>query len=115
MNLDKPIPDWIEVRKVRNELVHSIILSENLGLGEAASLALALEYENPLLILDDLKARRKARFLKLTFTGTSGILLLAKKRGLCTEIRPFLDALRNAGMWISPKLYHTVLKLAGED
>lgn len=67
-----PIPDWIEILKVQNELVHSAILSENLGLGESASIALALECENPLLILDDLKARRKARSLNLSITGTSG-------------------------------------------
>ncbi len=109
-----PIPDWIQILKVQNELIHSAIISENLGSGESASIALALECENPLLILDDLKARRKARSLNLSITGTSGVLLLAKKKGLCQEIKPLLDALKENGMWISPRFYNTMLKLAEE-
>lgn len=108
-----PLPDWIEVRAVSHP-IYAVLLAEQLGKGEAASIALALELENPLLILDDHKARTRARSLGLTFTGTSGILLLAKKKGYCTAIQPELDALRKAGMWISPALYQHLLDMAGE-
>ena len=67
-----------------------------------------------MLILDDQKARRKAKALKLAFTGTLGILLLAKKRGLCQNVKPELDALKDAGMWLHPDTYQYILTAAGE-
>lgn len=73
------LPEWIEVREIQHAAFFEGFLADNLGKGEAAALALALELENPLLILDDQKARKKAQALNLTYTGTSGILLLAKR------------------------------------
>ena len=110
-----PLPDWIEVRSINNQPFLASLLAESLGKGEAASLALAFEVENPLLILDDQKARKKARSFNFLITGTSGILLLAKKRGLCVSIKPELDALVKAGMWLAPSLYDTLLSLSGES
>lgn len=109
------LPAWITIKTITREHVLTSFLEENLGKGEAASLALALELDKPLLILDDQKARRKARSLNLLITGTSGILLLAKKQGLCNAIKPELDALLQAGMWLAPPLYNTILSLAGEN
>ncbi len=40
-----------------------------------------MQKTNPLLILDDSKARRIAAKLNLQFTGTLGILLKAKQAG----------------------------------
>lgn len=108
------LPDRIEVRELTERSRLMAFLSDNLGKGEAASIALALELENPLLILDDQKARKRAASLDLNYTGTSGILLAAKKRGLCAWIKPELDALLNAGMRLAPSLYQKLLDLAGE-
>ncbi|MFK7971049.1 MAG: DUF3368 domain-containing protein [Bacteroidia bacterium] len=110
-----PLPEWIEIKNITEKHVLSSFLKENLGKGEAASLTLALELDSPLLILDDQKARKKARSLNLTITGTSGILLLAKKRGLCDAIKPELNALLKAGMWLAPSLYNRLLSLADEE
>ncbi|WP_446011292.1 DUF3368 domain-containing protein [Candidatus Electrothrix sp.] len=47
--------------------------------------------------------------------GIIGVLLEAKKKGLTTELRPHLDALRNeAGFYLSERLYLHALALAGE-
>jgi predicted nucleic acid-binding protein len=47
---------------------------------------LSIEIENSLLIFDDLKARKLAEELKLKYTGSIGILVLAKRRGLIEDI-----------------------------
>ena len=47
---------------------------------------MSIEIENSLLIFDDLKARKLAEELKLKYTGSIGILVLAKRRGLIEDI-----------------------------
>lgn len=51
----------------------------------------------------------------LKVTGTLGILIAAKDRGLLPSVRPLLDALRaDAGFWIGDALYGAVVAAAGE-
>jgi hypothetical protein len=47
-------------------------------------------------------------------TGTVGILITAKQRGLVPAIRPFLDILRTFNFYISDSLYHHTLSAAKE-
>jgi uncharacterized protein len=79
INLNKV--SWIEVRSLKHPL-SAKILSANLGKGESEALGLTLELNANLLIIDDLAARNMADFLEITYTGTLGILLKAKKRNL---------------------------------
>ena len=71
--------EWIKVRSV--SLPYYIKIIPDLGKGEAEVLALGLE-EGHLIIIDDALARRIASLYSLKFTGTAGIFLKAKKRGL---------------------------------
>lgn len=48
-----------------------------------------------LLIMDDNAAKKTAKYLGLTVTGTMGVLLRAKKEGLIREVRPLIDGLIN--------------------
>ena len=48
-------------------------------------------------------------------TGTVGILLLAKRRGLVSAVRPLLDQLTARGIRLSPRLYDEACRLAGES
>jgi len=50
--------------------------------GEAEVLALAEAHPPRLVVIDELRGRRYAQRLGLPLTGTLGILLLAKERGL---------------------------------
>lgn len=50
----------------------------DLGAGENEVLALGLQVPGTIVVLDDRLARLYAHSLKLTFTGTLGILLRAK-------------------------------------
>lgn len=82
--------------------------------GEASVLALAEEHNARLVIIDELKARRYAQQIGLQVTGTIGVLLLAKERGLIDEIKPLITQLQACGLYLSSVLIDKVLQLAGE-
>jgi hypothetical protein len=89
--------------------------SATLHQGESECLALAMEQQGSLLILDDLSARAAATANGLAFTGTLGILAAAKARGKIDALAPVLKELRDrARFWISPQLEMMLLKEAGE-
>ena len=82
--------------------------------GEASVLALAEEHNARLVIIDELKARRYAQQIGLQVTGTIGVLLLAKERGLIDEIQPSIIELQTCGFYLSSSLIDKALQLAGE-
>lgn len=90
-------------------------LAADLGPGESAVLALALESERPLVVLDDGLGRRAAELLGIPLTGTLGVLISAKKKGLISSVAPILGNLANLGFRVSPATRNAVLKLAGES
>jgi predicted nucleic acid-binding protein len=53
------IPDWIKIETVEDKKYQDF-LETQVDLGEASAIALATEYEDVLLLLDDLKARKVA-------------------------------------------------------
>jgi predicted nucleic acid-binding protein len=85
-----------------------------LDLGEAEVLALAEERAARLVIIDELKGRRYAQRLEMPLTGTLGLLLLAKERGLVAKLAPLLVELQEAGLYLGAALIDRVLRLAGE-
>ena len=89
-------------------------LAADLGRGEAAVLALALESQNAVVSLDDAVGRRAAELLGIRMTGTLGLLLDARKRGYISQISPVLDELDRLRFRVSPRTRAAVLKLAGE-
>ncbi len=105
---------WVRQHPVNNPpLVASLRLE--LDLGEAEAIALAMEEDAKLLLIDERRGRLVAQRLGLSVTGLIGVLLLARKRGLVDSIRPSLDDLRRvAGFWISDALYRRVLQESGE-
>jgi predicted nucleic acid-binding protein len=103
---------WLSVRYVRERTLLQMV--SGLGAGEKQVLALALENPGSLAILDDLMARRYASFLGIRFTGTLGILLKAKEKGLLQAVAPVLDQLEALQFRLDPKTREAVLKLAKE-
>lgn len=82
-----------------------------LDYGETAAICYAIEQDADLLLLDEKDGRRVARRHDLTVTGVIGILLRGAKEGE-VDIKQELDALREAGFWISDDLYSRVLSEA---
>ena len=82
--------------------------------GEAEVIALAQEMEAGLVIIDERLARRHAKRLGLSLTGTLGVLLKAKQLGLVEAISPLVDQLRQGGIRLSDVVVAEVLRLAEE-
>jgi predicted nucleic acid-binding protein len=89
-------------------------LRADLDPGEAEAIVLAEELGADWVLLDETKARLAAELLGLRFTGTIGLLLLAKRMGKIPVIRPLLDELRMKKFHLSEKVYQAVLQQAGE-
>ena len=72
------LPDWISVVDVIDKK-YQLFLETQVDKGEASAIALASEFDNVLLLLDDLKARKLAMKLNFKITGTLGIIHKAKQ------------------------------------
>ncbi len=103
---------WLIVRPVRDRTLLPLVT--HLGDGEKEVLALGLETQDALLLLDDRDARRYARTLELEITGTLGLLLRAKERGILDAVRPVLDRLQALRFRLNGRTRQMVLKRAGE-
>lgn len=82
----------------------------DLGAGEREAIALAMETEADIVVLDDREGRRVARERDLPVTGTIGILIEARARDMIPSVRRELDRLIEAGMWIDEAFYHRILQ-----
>ncbi len=89
-------------------------LPPDLGRGEREAIALALETKADLVVLDDRQGRRLACEKGLSVTGTVGILIESRERGIIPSVRRELDRLVEAGMWIDEMFYHGILQGLGE-
>lgn len=79
--------------------------------GEAECIALAMERQGSLLLLDDLGARDMAKANGCLFIGTVGILIEANRSGLIGDLEPFFSDLRTkARFWLADNLVDQVLR-----
>ncbi|MDY6782064.1 MAG: DUF3368 domain-containing protein [Cyanobacteriota bacterium] len=105
---------WIRVQAVNN-LTKVQGLQTRLDIGECEAIALALELDAELLIIDEQLGRKIAVGEGLDITGLLGVLLEAKNKKLISTIRPIMNNLIvQARFRISQPLYDEVLLLAGE-
>lgn len=109
---DPTVLEWMTVRPPASTAVLPLIT--DLGPGETAVLALALESTGAIVILDDALARQVAAMLSIPFRGTLGVLLDAKQAGLVSAITPLLDQLQVLGFRLSSHTREVILDLAGE-
>jgi len=109
----EPLPEWIEVRQVSNKKYQQL-LETTLDKGEASAIALAMELKDVLLVIDDLKGRKKAEQLGLEITGTLGILFYLKQIGVISALKPYFEQLQIAGFRITPTIMEIVLQESGE-
>jgi len=103
---------WIQVREPAS--APALPIATDLGRGESQVLALVLEHPGFVAVLDDAHARSVAEALHLPLTGTLGLLLAAKTRGLIPSVSKALDALDAHRFRVSPATREAVLRLAGE-
>jgi hypothetical protein len=114
LGFDVPDPADYAWMTVRSTTRAPALERFDLGPGEHAALSLALELGEGLVLLDDAAARAAANALKLSTTGTLGILLLAKERGLIVAVAPVLAELARHGFRVTEAVRSRILQLASE-
>lgn len=94
--------------------IQPLIQSWDLGAGESAVLAYALQNPGMIAIIDDGTGRRCAEVLGVPLSGTLGLVLLAKQRGMIPSARQVVATLKQHGMFLSEKTIDQALVLVGE-
>ncbi len=107
------LPDWIEIEKV-NDNYKQQLLELQVDKGEASALALALETPDSTIILDDYRARKVAEKLKINYTGTIGVIIRAKIKGIIPSIKPLLSKIKQTDFRLTNEVEQQALKEAGE-
>jgi predicted nucleic acid-binding protein len=92
----------------------SFVLAWDLGAGESAVITEASASPGSVAVLDDLAARRCALALGIEVAGTLGLLLRAKRAGHIASLRQALDAVVNAGLFVSPQYTAKILEAGSE-
>jgi predicted nucleic acid-binding protein len=110
---EQELPVWFEIRQPADKNYQSII-EASVDKGEASAIALAIELDDCLLIIDDLKGRKFALQLGLTIIGTIGIIVDAKLAGIIPSVIPVLAKIKDTNFRITEQLELLILKRAGE-
>lgn len=125
VEVDKLVPGAIEVQTLPWIQTHAVLDSQrvveicttqdNIDLGEAEAIVLALELKAGLLLMDERRGRAVAVSCGQNVTGLLGVLLQAKRNGIVPAVKPLMDQLiEQVDFWISSQLYMTILQSAGE-
>ena len=105
--------NWVHIDRIRDENARAAF-EPNLHVGEVDVIILARGERDALVILDDYRARQKARALGLRLTGTLGVLVRAKSAGLIPQVAPLAIALKENGIYIADNILAQTLKNSGE-
>ncbi|HRP58505.1 DUF3368 domain-containing protein, partial [Agriterribacter sp.] len=107
------LPKWVEILSVA-DMSKQQLLELQIEKGESSAIALALETPNSTIILDDHKARKIANQLGLAYTGTIGVIVKAKLKGIIPSIKPIIEKIKRTNFRISVEIEIQALKQANE-
>jgi len=114
-------PDMPDAQRIWQALASGLLLRcpapsmqlPGLQPGESAAIGRALEI-GAALLMDERAGRSRALALGLEVTGTVGVLVRARRRGLVGPLTPLLAALRASGQRLSDALVRQALADVGE-
>lgn len=101
-DIEPPVPgtlevqtaNWLKVKQVVDrKFVEHLIDEVSLDSGESEAIALALELDADLLLIDERRGRAEADRLGIKITGLLGILVEAKQKNLIVAVKPLMNAL----------------------
>ena len=79
-------------------------LSQTLDLGEASVIALALQQQAPLVVIDELAGKRMARLHGLQVTGSLGLLVCACRNNPSLHFDACATAMMSGGIHLSQRV-----------
>ncbi|WOK09536.1 DUF3368 domain-containing protein [Imperialibacter roseus] len=87
-----PLPTWVQIINPKEDSLK--IFKAFLDAGEASAIALVMESPSSLLIVDELKGRQVAKEIGIKFTGSVGMLKLAEKKGLISNMTEVIKKIK---------------------
>ncbi|MDZ4666400.1 MAG: DUF3368 domain-containing protein [bacterium] len=104
------LPNLIKTQSTSDKK-YQAFLNTQVDYGEASALALAFEFDDVLLLLDDLKARKLATKLKFNITGALGVIHKAKQTAIIDKIKSLIEKLILIDFCIADNIIKEILKL----
>lgn len=105
--------DWLKIRTIQhpeNKKYYRTRLHD----GEVEVMILAQELHAETVIIDDLAARSTAEYYGLPITGTIGVLIKAKRKGIIDAVMPIVDKMRENHIYYSDALIEMVKRKTDE-
>jgi len=105
---------WLVVKNPESYKYHEIALnlSKNLGRGEAYAIALSLELQADVLLIDDSEARKVAESKGIKTKWCTEVLLDALESNLIKNYQEFealLNKMIEIGLWMEKSLYDEII------
>jgi predicted nucleic acid-binding protein len=104
------LPDWIQIHELTarsSSQVTRWVKNDEVDIGEAEAIALALQQHSDWLLTDDAQARQFAESLGLEVHGSIGLLLWTVASGLVENrehAHRLLGGLKRSSLWISERV-----------
>ena len=104
--------DWIKVLQCKN--FDSKKYPPKLHSGEVEVFILAQDLNADLVILDDNAAKKTAKCLGLTVTGTLGVLIKAKREGFINSLQASINLMLEKGFYLTDAVIKMALSAVDE-
>ncbi|MDE0443274.1 MAG: DUF3368 domain-containing protein [Gammaproteobacteria bacterium] len=104
---------WLRVAALADETPVANLLRV-VDAGGAEAMALCLQRQARILLIDDAKGRDVARRAGIPLVGVAGVLLAAKSKGLLVAVSPVLEDLVGVGYRLSRQLIDGIRRRANE-
>ncbi len=107
-----------EAKKLRGFLIGKVIPvdkkdfpieMEFLGSGEIEAMILYEKLNADWLLIDDERAKRKAKSKSINTIGSMGVLVIAKEKKIINEIKPLIEKIKNSNIYLSNELIQRIL------
>jgi predicted nucleic acid-binding protein len=105
--------EWVEIKSVTDTYKQQL-LELQIDKCKSSAIALALKTPECTVILDDYKARKIASRLGIKYTGTIGVIIKAKLKGIIPSIKPILLKIKQIDFCFSIEIEMQALKEANE-